>query len=80
EHGPKVGNISLRYPLAYTYFTRLGESKACGDYNSSFGGTPEYPLKYDNIMDSVKGAYVLANNGWIWGGDALHDFAAPGSH
>lgn len=26
-----------------------------------------------------KEARVLANNGWIWGGNPLHDFAGPGS-
>lgn len=32
-------------------------------------------------MDNVKGEYIMANNGWIWGNtDPLRDFAAPGSN
>ncbi|RKP10033.1 glucanotransferase domain of glycogen debranching enzyme-domain-containing protein [Thamnocephalis sphaerospora] len=27
----------------------------------------------------TQGSLVLANNGWVWGGNPLHDFAAPGS-
>lgn len=73
--------IALRYPLAYTYFTRTGPSGACGEYNSSYGGKRDGPLAYDNLMEGVKGKYILANNGWIWGNsDPMKDFAAPGSN
>eukprot|EP01134_Creolimax_fragrantissima_P004755 CFRG4755T1 len=78
--GPKVGDLSIRFPLAYTYFTRLQKSNAGWAYNSSLGGDTTYPIVYDNIMKGVDCDYICANNGWIWGGDALHDFASPGSH
>ena len=30
-------------------------------------------------MFSNKARFCMANQGWLWGGDPLNDFAAPGS-
>ncbi|KAK9465395.1 glucanotransferase domain of glycogen debranching enzyme-domain-containing protein [Lipomyces arxii] len=52
EHGPKAGEITVKSPLADTYFTRI----------------------------QVDGETLgLANNGWIWNGNPMVDFASSNS-
>ncbi|KAK9478635.1 glucanotransferase domain of glycogen debranching enzyme-domain-containing protein [Lipomyces japonicus] len=52
DHGPKVGEITRKSPLADTYFTRI----------------------------EVDGETIgLANNGWIWNGNPMVDFASSSS-
>ncbi|KAI5954892.1 GDB1 [Candida jiufengensis] len=53
DNGPKLGEVTKKYPLTEPYFTRF--------------------------VDKDGKKQALANNGWIWGGNPLVDFASDQS-
>lgn len=61
--GPRVKGISLQYPLFQTYFTQ----------DNTKGKTIK---EIEHFMYADNGKYFMAHNGWVMGGDPLHDFAS----
>ena len=68
HHGPRVGRVTLREPLAYNYFIKIGEKQGA---NLS----EDEAFAFD--VDECK--FIMAHNGWVMGDDPLRNFAEPGS-
>lgn len=67
EKGPRFGYFTKEHPLVSRNFIDLTESDDnCEDFKES-------------IMYTDHAKYIVAHPGWIMGGNALDDFAAPGS-
>lgn len=62
--GPRVKDISIKYPLFQKYFTKWGTQ----------GKTIK---EIEEMMYTDEGKYFMAHNGWVMNGDPLNDFAAP---
>jgi len=65
-HGPKIPKVSEKEPIMWNYFTLPKEKM-----------TVE---KEEEMMNSMKGAFCMAHNGWVMADDPLRNFAAPGSN
>ncbi|RMX46887.1 hypothetical protein pdam_00020742 [Pocillopora damicornis] len=63
--GPRHPRVTRTCPLVTRYFTTPGDCDTVEE---------EEKLMYSN-----KAKFCMAHPGWIWGGDPLRDFAAPGS-
>jgi glycogen debranching enzyme len=70
-----VGNTA-RYERLEEHGPKRGRISAKSPIMTSY--FTRLPLN-ENTRKHPKGALVLANNGWIWGGNPLQDFAAHGS-
>lgn len=66
DDGPKVREISVRYPLFCRYFTNNNVTcKSVADI--------------ETLMYGANGKLLQAHNGWVMNGDPLNDFARPQS-
>ncbi|XP_077981674.1 glycogen debranching enzyme-like [Glandiceps talaboti] len=65
-HGPKYGKVSRQNPIVPQYFCHHGAET---DVRSE-----------EAMINTDKGAYVWAHNGWVMGDDPLRNFAEPGSN
>lgn len=64
-NGPKHPRVTGKCPLTTNYFVTSGDCDTVEDE--------------EKLMFSHKAKFCMASQGWIWGGDPLKDFAAPGS-
>lgn len=64
-NGPKHPKVTRDFPLATCYFITSGDCDTLEDE--------------EKLMFSDKARFCMAHQGWIFGGDPLRDFAAPGS-
>lgn len=63
----------------------MSKTLVCGDlvfFVTRYFTTPgdcDTVEEEEKLMYSNKAKFCMAHPGWIWGGDPLRDFAAPGS-
>ncbi|XP_038574852.1 glycogen debranching enzyme isoform X2 [Micropterus salmoides] len=67
DHGPKLGPVSRKNPLATRYFTYPYQDL-----------TLEHEMQLLDQPDKM--CHFLAHNGWVMGDDPLRNFAEPGSN
>lgn len=66
DDGPRLKEISEKYPLVPRYFTDHGR--------------PADLAQYEQLMYSSNGRYLMAHNGWVMNADPLRNFAAADSN
>ena len=86
DHGPKLGPVTAQCPVVATYFTRLPVPEH-DQVSAGQGPSASMPTRPDRAeglgggpgaQDNAE-SYMVVNNGWIYNGDPLTDFAAAGS-